>query len=129
MPVIVTAETSLSPELRAGLSKLYASSPEFADGDEAVAEAERVLGAGGVVYAGWFNGKAVSSIMAWGPDDNRTLRWIVVHPANRGRGIAERLVSESCRLEREQGRSHFVPGCTAIARLLKIEAAKRQKAG
>lgn len=124
MPVSVTAEKSLSPELSAGLSKLYASSPEFASGEEAVEEAQRVLGIGGAVYVGWFNGKAVSSIMAWGPEDSRTLRWIVVHPANRGRGIADRLVGEVCRLEREQGRSHFVPGCTAIARLLKIEAAR-----
>ena len=128
MPVSVTAEKSLSPELSAGLSKLYASSPEFASGEEAVEEAQRVLGIGGAVYVGWFNGKAVSSIMAWGPDDSRTLRWIVVHPANRGRGIADRLVGEVCRLEREQGRSHFVPGCTAIARLLKIEAARHHKA-
>lgn len=128
MPVTVTAEKSLSPELMAGLSKLYASSPEFSGGEEAVAEAERVLGIGGVVYVGWFNGKAVSAIMAWGPDDSRTLRWIVVHPANRGRGIADRLVSEACRLEREQGRDHFIAGCTAIARLLKIEAQRRQKA-
>lgn len=128
MPVSVTAEKSLSPELSAGLSKLYASSPEFGSGQEAVEEAERVLGIGGTVYVGWFNGKAVSSIMAWGPDDARTLRWIVVHAANRGRGIADRLVAEACRLEREQGRSHFVPGCTAIARLLKIDAARLAKA-
>ena len=128
MPVSVTAEKSLSPELSAGLSKLYASSPEFASGQEAVEEAERVLATGGLVYVGWFNGKAVSAIMAWGPDNSRTLRWIVVHPANRGRGIADRLVGEVCRLEREQGRAHFVPGCTAIARLLKIESARRQPA-
>ncbi|MDO8331082.1 MAG: GNAT family N-acetyltransferase [Fluviicoccus sp.] len=124
MPVSVTAEKSLSPELSAGLSKLYASSPEFAGGEEAVAEAQRILGAGGLVYVGWFNGKAVSSIMAEGPQDERTLRWIVVHPANRGRGIADRLVSETCRLERQEGRQRFVPGCTAIARLLKMEAAR-----
>ena len=126
MPVIVTAEKSLSPELAAGLGKLYDASPEFSGGADAVATAERVLSEGGLVYVGWFNGKPVSSIMAFGPGDQRTLRWIVVHPANRGRGIADRLVCEVCRIEREAGSTHFLPGCTAIARLLRIEASRRK---
>ena len=36
---------------------------------------------------GWFNGKAVSAIMASGIATQRLLHNIVVHPANRGRGI------------------------------------------
>jgi ribosomal protein S18 acetylase RimI-like enzyme len=30
------------------------------------------------------------------------LEYIVVHPANRGRGVAERLVEEVCRMEEEK---------------------------
>lgn len=128
MPVIVTAERSLSAPLQAGLQRLYDSSPEFAGGAQAVATCERVLAEGGLCYVGWFNSKPVAAILAYGSKDARTLRWIVVHPANRGRGIADRLVSETCRLEREQGFEQFLPGCTAIARLLKITAAREQRA-
>lgn len=128
MPVMVTAEHQLSPELTSGLHKLYSSSPEFVNGDEAIQTAQKVLAEGGLIYVGWFNSKPVSAIMAYGGTDGRTLRWIVVHPANRGRGIADRLVSETCRLEREHGYQRFIAGCTAIARLLKIDASRLQKA-
>jgi GNAT superfamily N-acetyltransferase len=126
MPVNVSAEQLLGPELEHGLVKLYDSSPEFSNGQEALAKGQDVLEAGGLWYVGWFNGKAVAAIMASGEPNNRTLHNIVVHPANRGRGIALRLVSEACRQEREQGSSHFLPGCTAIARLLRMEAAGRK---
>lgn len=127
MPVMVTSERQLTPELQQGLVKLYDSSPEFSHGSDAIEKSEDVLAAKGAVYVGWFNGKAVAAIMASPSADNRLLHNIVVHPANRGRGIADRLVAEACRLEREQGNSHFVAGCTAIARLLKIEAARQSK--
>lgn len=126
MPVTVTAEQLLSPELEHGLVKLYDSSPEFGNGQEALAKGQDVLEAGGLWYVGWFNGKAVAAIMADGEPESRLLHNIVVHPANRGRGIALRLVAETCRLEREQGSTHFLPGCTAIARLLRMEASGRR---
>ncbi|MBK6758841.1 MAG: GNAT family N-acetyltransferase [Moraxellaceae bacterium] len=127
MPVIVSAEKNISPELAQSLTKLYDSSPEFSDGAEAIDKANDILSDDGVLYVGWFNGKAVSAIMASGTAAQRLLHNIVVHPANRGRGIADRLLSETCRLEREQGSSYFVAGCTAIARLLRIDAARQQK--
>lgn len=127
MPVIVSAEKSISPELAQSLTKLYDSSPEFSDGADAIDKAQEILARDGLVYVGWFNGKAVSAIMASGQDTQRLLHNIVVHPANRGRGIADRLMSETCRLERERGASHFVAGCTAIARLLRMDAARQQK--
>jgi ribosomal protein S18 acetylase RimI-like enzyme len=65
--------------------------------------------------------------MASGAGNQRLLHNIVVHPANRGRGIANRLMSETCRLEREHGTTQFVAGCSAIARLLRIDAARLQK--
>ena len=127
MPVMVTSERHLTPELQQGLVKLYDSSPEFSHGSDAIDKSEDVLAANGAVYVGWFNGKAVAAIMASHGADNRLLHNIVVHPANRVRGIADRLMAETCRLEREKGATHFVAGCTAIARLLRIDAARLQK--
>lgn len=128
MPVNVTAERQLSVELQQSLVKLYDSSPEFSGGGEALEKGQDVLSAGGLWYVGWFNGKAVAAIMVSDDSDCRLLHNIVVHPANRGRGIADRLVSDVCRQERLQGNTRFLPGCTAIARLLKIDAARQQKA-
>lgn len=127
MPVIVSAEKNISSELAQSLIKLYDSSPEFGGGVEAIDKTNDILSTDGVVYVGWFNGKAVSAIMASGTATQRLLHNIVVHPANRGRGIADRLMSEACRLEREQGTTQFVAGCTAIARLLRIDATRQQK--
>ena len=127
MPVIVSAEQQLSPELSQHLAKLYDSSPEFSNGEAAIAKANEVLANQGLVYIGWFNNRPVASIMASGAANNRLLHNIVVHPANRGRGIADRLMAETCRLEREKGVTHFVAGCTAIAGLLRIDAARLQK--
>ena len=47
-----------------------------------------------------------------------TIENIVIHSANRGRGVAERLVSEVCRMEEEKGVTTFIPGCGAIRRCL-----------
>ena len=97
MPVIVSAEKKIHPELAQSLTKLYDSSPEFSDGIEAIDKANDILSRDGVLYVGWFNGKAVSAIMASGTATQRLLHNIVVHPATRGRGIADRLMSETCR--------------------------------
>lgn len=127
MPVIVSAEQQLNTELSQHLAKLYDSSPEFSNGEAAIVKANQILANQGLLYVGWFNNRPVAAIMASGAANNRLLHNIVVHPANRGRGIADRLMAETCRLEREKGTSHFVAGCTAIARLLRIDAARLQK--
>lgn len=127
MPVIVSAEQQLKTELSQHLTKLYDSSPEFSNGEAAIVKANEVLANQGLLYVGWFNNRPVAAIMASGAANNRLLHNIVVHPANRGRGIADRLMAETCRLEREKGTTHFVAGCTAIARLLRIDAARLQK--
>ena len=44
MPVIVSAEKNISPELAQSLTKLYDSSPEFSDGAEAIDKANDILG-------------------------------------------------------------------------------------
>ncbi len=53
-----------------------------------------------------------------GQGESKALEYIVVHPANRGRGVAERLVEEACRMEEEKGVKQFEPGCGAIHRCL-----------
>ena len=78
MPVIVTSEQQLSPELQQGLVKLYDSSPEFSHGSEALEKGQDVLASHGAWYVGWFNGKAVAAIMASPSADNRLLHNIVV---------------------------------------------------
>ncbi len=49
-----------------------------------------------------FNSKIIGAIWCTGQGESRILENIVVHPANRGRGVAERLVSEVCRMEEEK---------------------------
>ncbi|PTQ88859.1 GNAT family N-acetyltransferase [Agitococcus lubricus] len=129
MPVIVTAESQIKTEWQQSIIKLYDSSPEFGQGVEAIDKVEQITRQDGLLYLGWFNSKPVAAIMASGLANSRLLHNIVVHPANRGRGIADRLVSEVCRLERERGSTQLVAGCTAIARLLRIDAARQHKAG
>ncbi|WP_032017513.1 GNAT family N-acetyltransferase, partial [Acinetobacter baumannii] len=53
-----------------------------------------------------------------GQGESKVLEYIVVHPANRGRGVAERLVEEACRIEEAKGVKIFEPGCGAIHRCL-----------
>ena len=60
----------------------------------------------------------IAAIWCTGQGESKTLENIVVHPANRGRGIAERLVSEVCRMEEAKGVKVFEPGCGAIHRCL-----------
>ena len=52
MPVIVSAEKNISPELAQSLTKLYDSSPEFSGGTEAIDKAGDILSIDGVVYVG-----------------------------------------------------------------------------
>ena len=70
------------------------------------------------VYTAEFNSKIIGAIWSTGQGESRVLEYVVVHPANRGRGVAERLVEEVCRIEEEQGVKHFEPGCGAIHRCL-----------
>ncbi len=81
-----------------------------------------------LVYTAEFNTKLIGAIWCTGQGESKTLEYIVVHPANRGRGVAERLVSEATRMEEEKGVKTFEPGCGAIHRCLahigKIDAAE-----
>ena len=45
-------------------------------------------------------------------------QYIVLHPANRGRGLAPKFVKQVTDIERKKGNTKFVPGCGAIHRIL-----------
>ena len=119
MPITVHATTSIQKtEVREQLERLYDTSPEFSDGDDAIEQLEQNLSQYSLLYIAEFNTKIIGAIWVTGQGESRTLENIVVHPANRGRGVAERLVSEVCRMEEEKGVKTFEPGCGAIHRCL-----------
>ena len=119
MPITVHAYTSLeNEEVRSQLERLYDTSPEFSDGTDAIEQLEQNLSQYTSVYTAEFNTKVIGAIWSTGQGESRVLEYIVVHPANRGRGVAERLVSEACRMEEEKGVKNFEPGCGAIHRCL-----------
>lgn len=119
MPITVHAYTSLeNEEVRSQLERLYDTSPEFSDGTDAIEQLEQNLAQYTSLYTAEFNTKIIGAIWATGQGESRLLQNIVVHPANRGRGVADRLVSEVCRLEEEKNVKHFEPGCGAIHRCL-----------
>ena len=119
MPITVHAYTSLeNEEMRSQLERLYDTSPEFGDGQDAVEQLEQNLAQYTTVYTAEFNTQIIGAIWCTGQGESKILEYIVVHPANRGRGVAERLVSEVCRMEEEKGVKFFEPGCGAIHRCL-----------
>ncbi|MBV7308579.1 GNAT family N-acetyltransferase [Acinetobacter sp. CWB-G5] len=119
MPITVHAYTSVEKEeLRSQLERLYDTSPEFGDGHDAVEQLEQNLAQYTLLYTAEFNTKVIGAIWCSGQGENKTLEYIVVHPANRGRGVAERLVEEVCRMEEAKGVKVFEPGCGAIHRCL-----------
>ena len=119
MPITVHAKTSLeNNEVREQLERLYDTSPEFGDGNDAIEQLEQNLAQYTTLYTAEFNTKIIGAVWATGQGESRTLENIVVHPANRGRGVAERLISEVCRIEEEKGVIQFEPGCGAIHRCL-----------
>ncbi len=119
MPITVHAYTSLeNAEVRSQLERLYDTSPEFGDGQDALQQLEQHLAQYTLVYTAEFNTKIIGAIWCSGQGERRRLEYIVVHPANRGRGVAERLVSEVCRMEEAKGVKVFEPGCGAIHRCL-----------
>lgn len=108
------------PELKLRVEKLYDHTHEFASGAEAVAFFEQAFKKGQLLYLGMFNDKPIAAIGCFddGQTDSKRLQYIVVHPANRGRGIAPKFVKQVTDIERKKGVTSFVPGCGAIHRIL-----------
>ncbi|AOA57132.1 GNAT family N-acetyltransferase [Acinetobacter larvae] len=119
MPITVQVYTALeNDDIRDQLQRLYDTSPEFSDGEDAIAQLQQNLTKYTQLYVAEFNSKIIGAIWCTGQGQSKVLENIVVHPANRGRGVAERLVSEACRLEEQNGVERFEPGCGAIHRCL-----------
>lgn len=103
MPVLVTvASAPLSPQIAADLEKVYADSPEFSSGAAAIKVLGDALSDGDTLYLGVFNGHYIAAVLVRGDTDTRHMRYLCVHQATRGRGVAERLVEEVRRLEQER---------------------------
>lgn len=119
MPVIVHSLNQIADEnIKSQIIKIYQHTHEFTDGEQAYQALEQAVEQDTQFYVAIFNDKIIASIWSAGTGDSRLLKHIVVHPANRGRGIAERLISEVCRLEEEKGVQHFQPYCPAIRKTL-----------
>lgn len=119
MPLTAVAHHSLTDDdLNARLAKLYDTSPEFADGEAAVNFFKSALSKGDVLYAGMFNDKPVCAVAARGQGEVRTIQFIVVHLANRGRGLASELIRQVCEDQLRVGAKRFEAGCGAIHRIL-----------
>lgn len=119
MPVIVHSLNQIADEnIKNQIIKIYQHTHEFTDGEQAYQVLAQAVEQDTQFYVAIFNDKIIASIWSTGTGDSRLLKHIVVHPANRGRGIAERLISEVCRLEEEKGVQHFQPYCPAIRKAL-----------
>ena len=100
------------------LTRLYDTSPEFGDGQDAIEQLEAALQKDSLVYTAEFNEKIIAAVWCSGVDNTRLIHYVVVHPSNRGRGVAERLIAEVCEQEEAKGATTFKPGCGAIHRCL-----------
>lgn len=119
MPITVHAYSELQNDsLRAQLVKLYETSPEFADGEHAMGQLSDAMQTGSRIYTAEFNQKVIGAVWVSGEGHSRLVHYVVVHPANRGRGIAETLISGVCNAEEKKGVTEFKPGCGAIHRCL-----------
>ena len=104
MPVLVERATApLDQALVDELARIYTDSPDFASPQAAQAVLMDAVAAGDVLYAAVFNGRHIAAVLVRGQGATRHLRYLNVHPATRGRGVAARLVEEVRRLEAEKG--------------------------
>jgi hypothetical protein len=127
MPLTIHAYHTLNDDLRDQLENLYSISPEFADGTQAVEKLEKALARSAQsyttsfhakLYTAEFNDKVIAAIWVTGSGTERLLQYIVVHYANRGRGVADHLVRVVTEQEQLLGVNSFQPGCGAIHRTL-----------
>lgn len=111
MPVEVREiRKSLPDEVAESLQKVYVDCPGTTSADDALGRIRAGLERGDRFYAGLFNGKWIAGVLVLGQGEERFLRYLAVHPATRGRGVAERLLGEVRRLEAEHGEGYLVSG-------------------
>ncbi len=104
MPVAVAAVSApLAADLLQDLQRVYADYPVFVSPEDALQALQQGLAAGGTLYTGLFNARHIDAVLVVGEGEVRGMRYLSVHLATRGRGVAERLVAEVRRLEAERG--------------------------
>jgi len=104
MPVAVEiAASPLTDALAAELLRVYVDYPAFTSAEAALAVLEEAVAAGDTLYTGVFNNRHIAAALVRGAGETRHMRYLSVHAATRGRGVAERLVAEVRRLEAERG--------------------------
>ncbi len=104
MPVEIQEFRRVLPDdVQEQLHKVYIDMPASKDADDVIANVERALQAGGRYYAGLFNGRWICGVLVSGDQQERSMSYLAVHPATRGRGVAERLVDEVRALEGQRG--------------------------
>lgn len=104
MPVLVEALCSpISESVQDELQRVYIDSPAFDTPEEAIDTISQALASGDTLYVGIFNSRLVAAVLVGNGEDARQMRYLNVHPATRGRGVAERLIAEVRRLETERG--------------------------
>jgi GNAT superfamily N-acetyltransferase len=120
MPIQVQAIHDIKDVLiRNQIERLYDISPEFIDGQDAIEQLDQALSTDTTLYTANFNDKIIGAVWCIRLNVHSCLlNYVVIHPANRGRSVAERLVAELCRLEEAQGVQEFQPGCGATFRCL-----------
>lgn len=119
MPLIAVPHTKLNDNaLNERIVQLYNMSPEFSDGQNALSFFKTALSKGDTLYLGMFNDNPIAAVCARGHGKTRLLQYIVVHPANRGRGIAYRVVKDVCKQEMADGVLSFEAGCGALHKIL-----------
>lgn len=95
MPVAVEIMSApLSANAEKELAIIYEDSPEFASPDAAVAVLRDALNAGDTLYTAVFNARHIAAVIVRGSGETRYMRYLCVHRATRGRGVAERLIGE-----------------------------------
>lgn len=119
MPLVAVPHTKLDDDaINERIIKLYDLSPEFSDGKNALGFFKTALSKGDTLYLAMFNDNPIAAVCARGHGQTRLLQYIVVHPANRGRGIAQRVVKDVCQQEMANGVLNFEAGCGALHRIL-----------
>lgn len=104
MPVLVeTLTVPFSQSAQDELQRVYTDSPAFDAPEEAITALSAAVANGDTLYVGVFNARFVAAVLVGNGSDARQMRFLNVHPATRGRGVAERLVAEVRRLETERG--------------------------
>ena len=104
MPVVVeTAPPVLDPALADQLARIYADSPEFTSAAAALEVLSDAVASGDTLYMAVFNARHIAAVLVRGEGPVRHMRYLCVHEATRGRGVAERLVAEVRRQEAGRG--------------------------